>query len=229
MVACRSCGIKIMGSLAICSVVANPGDARQDPAELCDQAAEQAAARSAVPLQVLLAITRVETGRHADGQLRPWPWAINLSGQGYWFPDLREALDFANLQLAQGVANFDVGCFQINLHWHGDAFDSLEQAMDPSANATYAAEFLANLHHSEGGWPEAVAAYHSRTPDKAKTYLQKVEIVLADLKKDSTAKAPIQFDETPRDNRFPLLQMGKKSGASLVPHFGLAIPFIGGN
>lgn len=200
----------------------------QDPAFLCDQAAEQAAATSSVPLQVLLAITRVETGRHSDGALRPWPWSINLAGEGYWFTDATEAMAFANDQLATGRENFDVGCFQINLHWHGAQFASLEEAFDPDANAAYAATFLTELYESEGGWPEAVAAYHSRTPEKAADYLQKVEAILADLGSASPTDAPIYAAAEPRENRFPLLQGGQTAGgASLVPRLNNATPLIG--
>lgn len=223
----QSIGAILKGAAAVLVCAAPFVNARgQDPAMLCDQAAQQAAADSEVPVQVLLAITRVETGRQSDGQLRPWPWSINLAGEGYWFADATEATAFANDQLAMGSENFDVGCFQINLHWHGAEFVSLEEAFDPAANATYAAAFLTDLYRSEGGWPEAVAAYHSRTPEKAAAYLAKIEGVLADLA--NLPEAPIYAAATPRENRFPLLQRGDSTGgASLVPRLNRTTPLIG--
>ena len=138
------------------------------------------------------------------------------------------ALAFGSEQLATGNENFDVGCFQINLRWHGAAFASLEDAFDPDANAAYAARFLTELYQSEGSWPGAVAAYHSRTPDKAAGYLQKIERVWADLEPISNPETVSYSTDTPRENHFPLLQRGAMgAGASLVPLFQNAIPLIG--
>jgi len=52
-------------------------------AELCDAAAQRAAMSEDVPVNILRAITRVETGRRTDGHLKPWPWAVNLEGKEY--------------------------------------------------------------------------------------------------------------------------------------------------
>ena len=213
-VLCLLCGPELVSALG------------PDPSSLCDQAARQAASETAVPVAVLLAITRVETGRNAQGQLKPWPWAINLAGEGHWFDDSAEAIAFAADQLAQGHENFDVGCFQINLHWHGAEFVSLDDVFDPQSNARYAAQFLTELYTPEGGWSEAVAAYHSRSPDKAAKYLQKVEMVLADL--DAQPRPPVDVGGHARKNRFPLLQKGDKAlGASLVPVVQGVAPLFG--
>lgn len=201
--------------------------------EICDRAAEEAAQNSDVPLEVLMAISRVETGRAQSGMVTPWPWAINQGGQGYWFDDVDQAIAFANDQLVKGEENFDVGCFQINLHWHGENFGSLTDAFDPQTNAAYAAQFLTALFQSEGGWPEAVAAYHSRTPAEAEAYLAKVESALVDLR--AQAGVPSASDQLiamaepvqPRVNRFPLLQSGGRgSGASLVPITDGGVPLF---
>jgi len=199
---------------------------------VCDLAAQRAAQNSDVPLELLMAISRVETGRQSDGAAQPWPWAINQGGQGHWFETADQAISFANDLLAQGVVNFDAGCFQINLQWHSKNFGSLEDMFDPQTNATYAATYLTQLFQSEGGWPQAVAAYHSRNPDLAEAYLTKVEAALSDLRiagevppapEDVTAAADIQ----PRVNRFPLLQAGTVGSAgSLVPLTQGSIPLF---
>lgn len=200
----------------------------QPGSELCDQAAILAAQNSGVPVEILLAITRVETGRSRAGQVQPWPWAINLQGQGHWFETVDQAVDFANDHLTNGVENFDVGCFQINLRWHGAKFSSLQDVFDPHTNAAYAAQFLSDLYTSEGGWPQAVAAYHSRTPDLAATYLLKVKDVVANLPPMAdTGAIPVAVPVS--ENRFPLLQGGASAGAgSIVPIRQAAIPLIGG-
>ncbi len=179
-----------------------------------------------------MAISRVETGRRSDGEMAPWPWTINQGGQGHWFDDADQAISFANDLLAQGEENFDAGCFQINLHWHSKHFASLEDMFDPETNATYAATFLTSLFQSEGGWPEAVAAYHSRSPDQAQAYLAKVQTALNDLR--ATGAVPPAAEDmiaaaapAPRVNRFPLLQAGARGSAgSLVPLTEGAIPLF---
>lgn len=200
---------------------------------ICDPAAEYAAQNSNVPLELLMAISRVETGRILEGKTQPWPWAVNQAGQGYWFDDADQAIDFANALLAKGEDNFDAGCFQINLRWHGENFDSLEDMFNPETNATYAAQFLTELFQSEGGWPQAVAAYHSRSPDQAQAYLTKVEAALTDLRATgavppaSEALVASAEPQMHRVNRFPLLQSGRRGvGASLVPRTEGAIPLF---
>jgi len=202
-------------------------------AEICDLAAQEAAQDSNVPLELLMAISRVETGRKQDGGLQPWPWAINQAGQGHWFDNADQAIAFASEQLAKGQENFDVGCFQINLRWHGENFGSIEEAFEPRHNAAYAARFLTELFQSEGSWPEAVAAYHSRTPEEAGSYLAKVETALTELRASGTAP-PAPGDliaqakpQTPNVNRFPLLQAGSRGiGASLVPMTDGGLPLF---
>ena len=203
----------------LCFSATGAGVARSvSDASLCDMAATRAAEAGQVPLEILQAISRVETGRSRDGATEPWPWAINQAGQGYWFDDAAGAARFAEDQLALGEENFDLGCFQINLHWHGAHFASIEDALDPQTNADYAARFLLQLLESEGSWSAAVAAYHSRTPEEGEKYLTKVQAALDDLRGGAAAAPIYAAAAAPRENRFPLLQAGgQRKGASLVP------------
>jgi soluble lytic murein transglycosylase-like protein len=75
---------------------------------------------------------------------------------------------------ARGVTNIDVGCMQVNLRWHGHAFETLEQAFDPAYNVAYAAAFLLDLRASENSWTKAIGVYHSRTPKFSGPYRSKV-------------------------------------------------------
>ena len=141
----------------------NPPDS-PDPSDLCERAIVDGARRGGVPPEVLHAVALTETGRHRDGRLRAWPWAINREGKGYWFDTRAEALAFAEASLAQGRTSFDVGCVQINYRWHGHAFPSLDAMFDPEWTATYAAQFLRTLYEERGSWSAAAGAYHSLTP-----------------------------------------------------------------
>ncbi|MBM3586658.1 MAG: lytic transglycosylase domain-containing protein [Alphaproteobacteria bacterium] len=68
----------------------------------------------------------------------------------------------------------DVGCMQVNLHHHPNAFASLEQAFDPSTDARYAARFLTDLNGGRADWRQAAGHHHSQTPERAGPYGEKV-------------------------------------------------------
>ena len=158
-----------------------PGKAMAEPEALCERAIVMGARASGVPQEVLHAISLTETGRPSGGRLRPWPWAVNREGQGFWFRSREEALAFAKKSAAEGRRSFDVGCFQINYHWHGDGFASIEAMFDPDVAAAYAARFLRDLHAETGSWSRAAGAYHSRTPHFANIYRNRFDRILASL------------------------------------------------
>jgi hypothetical protein len=121
------------------------------------------------------AIALVETGRPApSGAVHPWPWTINVGGIGHFYETKAEAIAAAQAFQAQGIKSIDVGCMQINLMYHPQAFASLDDAFDPQHNAAYSARFLGALYRATGNWPAAAAAYHSQTPDIGADYERRV-------------------------------------------------------
>lgn len=159
-----------------------PVRAENDPdAALCEAAIVNGARRGGVPPEVLHAVALTETGRKSNGRVRPYPWAINREGKGYWFKSRDEAIAFARDSLAAGRESFDVGCVQINYRWHGHAFPSLEDMFDPEWTATYAAQFLRTLYEERSSWSEAAGAYHSLSPELAAIYRERFDRILAGL------------------------------------------------
>jgi hypothetical protein len=146
------------------------------PAQLCEAAIVTAERAERLPERMMEAVAVVETGRldAASGALRPWPWTINAEGQGFFFASKQQAIDAVRVLQARGVRSIDVGCMQINLMFHPDAFASLDQAFDPGANARFAARFLNALHAANRDWPATIAAYHSETPVLGAAYRQLV-------------------------------------------------------
>ena len=139
---------------------------------LCRSAIRQAEFGSGLPPHLLGAIAHVESGR-ADpvtGRFSPWPWTVNAEGRGNFFDTKEQAVAFARGLRARGVMSFDVGCLQINMMHHPDAFASLEEAFDPVANARYAVKFLTQLKDQTGSWDTATADYHSATPELGNPY-----------------------------------------------------------
>lgn len=143
-------------------------------ANLCDAAAYLAAQETRVPVDVLLAITRVETGRSNHGN-EPWPWTVNNAGNGTWFDNEDAARRFVYSRVKSGASNLDIGCFQINYRWHAKGFRDLDAMFDPDLNALYAAQFLESLYQEFGDWTAAAGAFHSRTPEFADRYKAKFE------------------------------------------------------
>jgi len=150
-------------------------------ADLPDSAACTAAGLAAeraggLPTNLLVSIGIVESGR-ADpltGQVSPWPWTVNVDGAGRYFESKADAMAFVRLAESSGAADVDVGCFQISLQNHPDAFATLDDAFDPVANANYAAGFLNELKGRAGSWTLAIADYHSALPDLGLPYQRRV-------------------------------------------------------
>lgn len=181
-------------------------------ARLCERAADSAARQMGIPPAVMQALALTETGRPEGGRMRPWPWTINHGGEGHWFDTPQQALQYARSALAQGMRNFDVGCFQLNHRWHGDAFFDVDTMFDPDENARYAARFLMEQYQRHGDWAAAAGAYHSNTPEFADRYRQRFEQLFA-----GAPEAPMLAAAEPRVNHFPLLRGGAGLGGSLVP------------
>lgn len=146
----------------------------REPSERCISAAHQAARESGVPVAVLLTVALAESGRDQGRGLRPWPWAIHAQAKGYWAADRSTARTIAERAIAGGTRNVDLGCFQINYHWHGAQFASLDAMLDPLENARYAARLLHDHHARLGSWERAIGAYHSATPELAQAYLARI-------------------------------------------------------
>jgi soluble lytic murein transglycosylase-like protein len=117
----------------------------------------RAAAKHGVPLGMLYAVGLTETGR--GDSLRPY--ALNVEGRASYDDDKAAALRRFDSARAAGAKLIDVGCMQINHHFHARHFASVEHMLEPAANVEYAARFLKELRAREGSWTMAVARYHA--------------------------------------------------------------------
>jgi len=170
------------GALALSASVAgtaSPGPFPHGPGQQCRAAIRAAERAEKIPDQLMAAIARVESGRREpDGTVDPWPWSINAEGESYIYDSKAEAVAAVRALRNSGMRSIDVGCMQVNLMHHPDAFASLDEAFDPVANANYAARFLRQLHEQTGAWPTATAWYHSATPQLGAEYQRKVMAAL---------------------------------------------------
>lgn len=166
----------LIGLLA--ASVTNPSSASNalETRNICAQAIDSAEADARLPGELLTAISRVESGRWnaQDKALFAWPWTVTNGPDGQYFPSKDAALAHVRKLQARGIRNIDVGCMQINLRYHPDAFEDLESALDPETNARYAAKLLKSLHGAHKSWGEAIRHYHSATVKFNRPYHDKV-------------------------------------------------------
>ena len=146
------------------------------PPAMCEAAISGAEAVHGLPARVLAAISLRESGRNdpSVGRARPWPWTINFEGAGHFYATKEDAIEAVREIQIAGGQSIDVGCMQVNLMYHPNAFSSLEEAFDPPVNAAYSGRFLKNLFAGFSDWGMAIAAYHSRTPGKGEAYRDQV-------------------------------------------------------
>ncbi|MBU3655997.1 MAG: lytic transglycosylase domain-containing protein, partial [Alphaproteobacteria bacterium] len=168
-------------TLAFTSVANNPAHAMMMANNAgairdCSPLMRMAEAQYGIPDRLLQAIAYAESGRTdpKNGRRVAWPWTINAEGDGFVFDSKAAAINRVRALRQQGVESIDVGCMQVNLIHHADAFDNLEQAFEPAYNIDYAARFLKSLQQETGSWAQAVAFYHSRNQNISDGYRQKV-------------------------------------------------------
>ena len=138
---------------------------------VCVREILKAQLRHGIPGNLLLGIGLQEAGLQRDGRLTVWPWAVNAEGQGHLFDSWDSAAAWVESHRNEGINSIDVGCMQVNLHWHPDAFAEPALGFDPAQNVDYAARFLKELYRQTGDWETAAGSYHSFTPEHRNTYL----------------------------------------------------------
>ncbi len=151
--------------LVACQACSNTRKAR---ASTCAEAARSAEQRDGLPPGLLMAIGDVESGG--------WGWSVNGNdgSSGHRFATAEDALRYTEGLLGSGLRTIDVGCFQIDLRYHPEAFGRWQDAFNGDTSADAAATILNRLHAETGDWSRAVALYHSADLQRGQSYLQAV-------------------------------------------------------
>ena len=155
---------------------AHAGEAVDNPWSLCQASTRAAEQAHDLPPLLMSAIAKTESGRwnRDTSELLAWPWTVMAEGKGRFLPSKQAAIETVEALQARGVRNIDVGCMQVNLYHHPEAFEDLEAAFDPARNTAYATAFLAGLREEARSWTRAVGHYQSRTILRANGYRAKV-------------------------------------------------------
>ncbi len=183
----------------------SPVDSGDPPAaaELCGPIVAEAERAQRIPPRLLTAISLAESGRRDENsrEIIAWPWTINAEGIGRFFATKKEAIAAVRKLRARGVDSIDVGCMQVNLHHHPDAFASLDAAFDPQTNVAYAARLFTELKDGTRSWSQAVAFYHSTTRELNIPYRNKVYRLWADVRREDAARKRAEVIEAYLERR----------------------------
>lgn len=185
--------ILLAGAVA---AAAAPGDETS-----CLQAINRIEARTAMPRGLLTAVAQGESGRYDPGRKAtlPWPWTVNNGGDGRYFASKAEAIAHVERLQREGRRNIDVGCMQINLMYHPDAFADLEEAFEPASNVAYGARFLASLHAESQSWSRAVERYHNSTDaERGRAYREGVYDRWQDVRLDPPLPPGVVVPQRPQ-------------------------------
>lgn len=173
---------KTLGTIALAAMLlplsaqAQGIDKQIEGAKLCTKNLARYERQYGIPMHLLSAISATESGRYHQGLkiTLPWPWTINVEGQGHYYDSKEEAIAAVRKFRLQGARSIDVGCMQVNLIHHPNAFVDLDDAFDPEKNVAYGASFLRGLYEESKSWKQASANYHSKTPARGTEYVSRV-------------------------------------------------------
>ena len=159
---------RLIAPLSVWLVLGGISHASGARASTCSQAAQSAELRNGMPAGLLTAVGHVESGG--------WGWSVNGNNglPGRHFATAGDALAYTEDLLGSGIRTIDVGCFQVDLRYHPEAFQRWQDGFDQDANADAAARILTRLHAQTGDWSRAIALYHSGDPQRGELYLQAV-------------------------------------------------------
>jgi soluble lytic murein transglycosylase-like protein len=139
--------VAVFTSSGLSQALANP----------CEGEILRASRTHGVPIGILYAVGLTETGHKGSLQ----PYALNIEGKSLFPASAAEAQRAFAAASRDGKRLIDIGCMQINHHYHADRFGSLADMLDPRQNVDYAARFLVDLKRRHKTWSMAVARYHA--------------------------------------------------------------------
>lgn len=148
-----ACGVRTLLAAIFSSSIAAPLRAEA----VCERTIAKAAKKYDIPLAVFYGVGLTETG--SRGRLHPF--AINVDGRAFVHASLEDGVRGVVQARRRGGRMIDIGCMQINHHYHAANFNSLEDMFDPEKNVDYAASLLRTLRGQQGSWTMAVARYNA--------------------------------------------------------------------
>lgn len=123
----------------------------------------RASAVTGIPVELLLAISHVESGFR--------PHALNVAGRSFFPSSIYEAVGL----LKRSGDNVDIGLMQVNWSFWGNRFGlSKSELLDPQLNVLVGAKILEHCVRTSGSWWQGVGLYHSPENFRQRAYIEKV-------------------------------------------------------
>jgi hypothetical protein len=132
----------------------------------------------AIPHTILYAVALAESGKQARSadEYRPWPWTLNVAGEGHFYATRIEAWQALRIWLEQGRRSIDIGLMQVNWRYHRERLGTLWQALDPYHNLRVGAAILQECYSNSRDWWVSVGCYHApANPQRAGKYRRRVQ------------------------------------------------------
>jgi len=168
---------RLFARLATAVALLLPATAVAGP-NLCVVSAAEAERSFGIPEGLLQAMAIHESGVNG----KPYPWALNLGGRVVYAGNLDAAQKILGERRAKGRKNLYAGCMQLSVYYHGSAFGSLRDLLQPKGNVSYAAKYLASHYEDYSSWEAAVRRYQGGKSRQSAAYFCKVLRVLKDIK-----------------------------------------------
>lgn len=146
------------------------------------------AAQMGVSARILYAVALTESGqtRLSAPHWRPWPWTLNIEGEGHYFASRHDAWRALRQALSEDKGSVDIGLMQVNWRYHWRALGSPWQSLDPYHNLRVGADILKDCHPEARDWWDRVGCYHApNDPTRAHAYLERVRRQWRVLGKDT--------------------------------------------
>jgi len=168
--------VRIQSVLMLLAAVTLPANfLLADP--IVPSAYQIAAMKQGIPPRLFYAVALAESGRAIDTIRRPWPWTLNIAGQGHYFDSRVAAWQALDETLRSGQDRVDIGLMQINWRHHRLRLGNPWLALEPYHNLAVGADILSECYRERREWWASVGCYHA--PSDARRAQQYRERVVA--------------------------------------------------
>ena len=116
-----------------------------------------------IPPDIFYAVALQESGRYDEraAAREPWPWTLNVEGDGYYYASHTEAWNALLDYVVDGRTNIGIGLMQVTWPYNQYALVDVYGALDPDTNLRLGAQVLSACYDMTGDWWLAVGCYHS--------------------------------------------------------------------
>ena len=175
---CRTPGQGIIALLIVVTSVTSHAEEAVPPAY------RRIASQHEIPVGLFYALALAESGKMIESvnRRRPWPWTLNIAGNGLYFNNRWQAWRALDQSLRAGQDSVDIGLMQVNWHFHRARLGNTWLALDPTHNLNVGADILKDCYEKRRDWWASVGCYHAPSDQaRAKRYRARVRALWREL------------------------------------------------